>query len=317
MCILIYVPSGSNVSQEDLFNACDNNPDGFGWANITQSPDGEMSITTLRTMQDKYAIDTFLAERERDSRYPALFHARIATHGTTDVGNCHPFVVGHPSTVLAHNGILDFVDAEGHRSDTRVFAEDWLPNLGVEILDDEDYMAALENACWGSKLVVLSVDPTLSKWAYIINEGLGHWHEGCWFSNHSYEPYYYRQYVSYSGVWGPPIATAVPRVEVGVGFCDFCNYHTQFTDTVCSECGMCNQCGRWTCNCVAEEARQDDLDYQEVYITSDGELLVLTDDGWRDADLKDRYSFHERHGCWPEDYRHVGDGFDFESKVEA
>ena len=196
MCILMYAHSNASIPRKHLENACDNNPDGFGWAIITF--DGkEWGLLTDKGMKDRPIIDSFLEAREQHPSWPALFHARIATHGTTTVDNAHPFWVAENMTVLAHNGMLPIREQDG-KSDTRLFAEEWLPTLGVkELLDTDEGFEQLEDFASGSKLVVLSIDPELERFSYIVNEELGHWDQGVWYSNNSYK---YKSYsYSYSG----------------------------------------------------------------------------------------------------------------------
>jgi hypothetical protein len=190
MCLLIYMNPNTTVPFGDLETASINNPDGFGWAII-----GDNTIHVGKSMNFNEAYAEFAEVRRAVPNTPALFHLRIATHGQTNLDNCHPFLVGGDhQTVLAHNGMLDI--RGDHRSDTRIFAEEWLPTLGVaEWLDDETHVAEIEQFARGSKLVVLSVDPLLDKWAYILNEHEGDWGEaernGIWYSNSSYKQVWY------------------------------------------------------------------------------------------------------------------------------
>ncbi len=203
MCLLVFMEPNATVPSEDLEVAAVANPDGFGWAII-----GDDTIHTHRSMSFNEALSTFEQQRKLMPDRYALFHLRIATHGTTSLDNCHPFHVGGDHrTVLAHNGMLDIKG--DHRSDSRIFAEEWLPTLGAaEWLDDPQRFAELERFARGSKLVVLSVDPLLRNYAYILNESSGHWGEekhgrrGVWYSNYSYEWMPRRSYVSYGSYGG-------------------------------------------------------------------------------------------------------------------
>jgi glutamine amidotransferase len=167
-------------------NAAESNPDGFGYAFLSGD-----KIITGRGMDAKELIERFLRIREGLNECLAMFLTRYTTHGATNKANCHPFRVGgSEQIVLAHNGVLPLSESNG-RSDTRVFAEDWLPTLGIEALDDEEMYAYLETWATGSKVAVFSVDPKLKHNVYILNEHLGHWSDGIWWSNYSYLPMTY------------------------------------------------------------------------------------------------------------------------------
>ena len=186
MCLLTFMPEGINISYEKAFEAAKSNPHGFGFAihsGKTIIKDHDMSFGNLWARWEK------LREIERG---PAIFHFRITTHGLTDVDNCHPFNVGDDDkTVLAHNGILPIVmPVHETRSDTKIFAEYILPGMGgVTALDNKETFESVEEWASGSKLVVLSVNPSSVYDWYIINESLGHWLDGMWWSNKSYIRY--------------------------------------------------------------------------------------------------------------------------------
>jgi hypothetical protein len=184
MCILHYYPAGKLPNPDHLTNSCENNPDGFGWAVIA----GEL-ILTGQTMDATVAVETFTTLREQYPDSDALFHARIATHGRVTVDNCHPFFVnGRSDMVLAHNGIMPCQPKPGDiRSDTRILAEDLLMRE-FRKLDSEKTIKRLSAWVGYSKVLILSTNPRYRKSAYLINEGMGHWHYGVWYSNDSYKP---------------------------------------------------------------------------------------------------------------------------------
>jgi glutamine amidotransferase len=160
-----------------------NNPDGFGFAISTGK-----TIIKAHSMNFEEVANKF-TDLRATNKGPALFHFRIATHGSETIDNCHPFTLGQdPDTVLAHNGILPVAIPKGDkRSDTKVFAEDIMPGIGgITSLDDNDYFAKLALWAAGSKLAFLTVhDEAKFDW-YIINEKDGHWDKDMWWSNSSY-----------------------------------------------------------------------------------------------------------------------------------
>lgn len=191
MCLLTYLSPGSAVDVSGLENACDNNPDGFGWATVK---DGRLTIR--KSMDSDEAISTFVAERLAHPDSHAMFHARWATHGETSTFNVHPFYLGQGYTsVLGHNGILPDIPPKGdRRSDTRMFAEG-ISAKDIRKFDMGWYRKMLGTKIRGSKLVVLTIKPSAKSPFYIINEDDGHWDEdGHWWSNSSYEAPWWRDY---------------------------------------------------------------------------------------------------------------------------
>jgi Glutamine amidotransferases class-II len=190
MCLLTFMNEYTTASVEDLTVGADNNPDGFGFAIHAGT-----HIVRGNGLVFDHVIDEFVKQRAVHSG-PALFHSRITTHGGTTVDNCHPFQVGSDDlTVMAHNGMLP-IAAKNGRSDTRILAEDMLPEWGgAPILNSRKRRKKLGKFADGSKLVFLSANPDVQENYYIINESLGHWVGDVWWSNSSYN---YSRY-SYSG----------------------------------------------------------------------------------------------------------------------
>ena len=224
MCLLTVALPGSTQRIEDLKIACINNPDGFGYA-----VHAGKRIITGRGMDAETLIARYLADRARFPEGPAMFHARFATHGTESLDNCHPFRVGGDrEIVLAHNGILPMTVArKERRSDTRIYAEEVLPRLGVSSLDDPAWVTATEKWLGGNKIAILSTSPHLSEPIYLLNEELGAWTDDIWWSNDTYRdlpPY---------GQWPPfdgddlgeaceMCGTVLSRESILDGFCAFC-----------------------------------------------------------------------------------------------
>jgi len=186
MCMLCVIPPNVIPSRDKLEASALNNPHGFGFAIVVAS---ENRIHSERTMNADTSINRFLEMR---AKYPdgyAMWHARLATHGSTTVDNCHPFKVGHDEqTYLAHNGILPIVEPQGDlRSDTRIFAEDLLPAIGgVSALDNDQVFNLMEDFTSGSKVCILTVDPLAKHQCYLIHENKGKVDDaGVWWSNDS------------------------------------------------------------------------------------------------------------------------------------
>jgi predicted glutamine amidotransferase len=194
MCLLTFIPAGKYPDLELLESGADNNPDGHGFAIVT---DDRQSIIVGRGLNDEDVLAEFAALRSRNMNGPALFHSRIGTAGLRTTNNCHPFYVGADTrTVLAHNGILpgDAQPAkEDYRSDTRLLAEVLLPKGKLGKLISRRGRKRL--AAWmgaANKIVVLTVNPAYRNNAFILNASQGDWVGGIWYSNPSYKANYYR-----------------------------------------------------------------------------------------------------------------------------
>lgn len=203
MCLLTFMPPNVDMDYERAKTAAKANPDGFGFAihaGVAIIKDHDMNFDKLWLRW---------CDVRKTYRGAALFHFRIATHGNTDLGNCHPFDVdNNPRSVLAHNGMLPLtMPINDHRSDTKLFAEIVLPHIGgVKALDDKNFFDDVGRWASGNKMVILTVEEDVDRDWYIINENLGHWDAGVWWSNGSYKAFSYMRtpmgYPSYSNSRG-------------------------------------------------------------------------------------------------------------------
>jgi glutamine amidotransferase len=237
MCMLCLVPPNVIPSREKLENSALNNPHGFGFAIVISS---ENRIHAERTMNADTSINRFLELRAKYPEDYALWHARLATHGSTTVDNCHPFKVGGDErTYLAHNGILPILEPTGDmRSDTRIFAEDLLPAIGgVSALDNPQVMNLIEDFTSGSKVAILTVDTRAAYQAYLIHENKGHKDStGTWWSNDSC-------HLPSSRTW-----YSVKPMDFGVNdtgdYCIVCDSAVETGDELdyCPTCSSCYSC---------------------------------------------------------------------------
>lgn len=260
MCLLAYFAPGAEIDERDLFTACANNPDGFGWATLLG---GDISV---RKSMDAYeAVDSFLSARDLHPESHALFHARYATDGEVSTYNVHPFYVGQGQTsVLAHNGVLPWRPKKGAReSDTRMFAER-LSAKSIRKLDRPSVRAALGHSILGSKLVILTAKPAAGSSVYIINEDDGHWEGGTWWSNHSYLSYSTRAPLGGWSAWADA-GTALTGTE-----CPACRHYMSADDIdvyrMCSACWACLDCERdfAECLCYYADDQAGHGDYMSV-----------------------------------------------------
>jgi glutamine amidotransferase len=236
--MLCVVPPNVIPSKDKLMASALNNPHGFGFAIVVTK---ERRIIVEKTMNPDTAVNRFLELR---AQYPddyAMWHARLATHGSMTLDNCHPFPVGGDTqTYLGHNGILPVLEDKTDRSDTRIFAEDVLASMGgVKALDNEQLLNIIEDFSTGSKLCILTVDPQAKQQCYLVHEDKGKVDEaGVWWSNDScswtYGSYYTtkKSYVPYADGYGmaddediyscPNCRAILDEYMVEYGMCEFC-----------------------------------------------------------------------------------------------
>jgi len=190
MCIAIGQPADTNtLTIEQLERGWDTNPDGGGFAYI----DEDGIIVTIKDMdKDSFILQYIEAHTTYGATSPFIVHMRIATHGSVSLANCHPFKVDladeASEMVMMHNGIISKVsnDIDGtDLTDTEGLAIFVLSDLHDGWLDNAHLVSYIEDYIDYSKLVFLTTSPQLDKEMYILNESMGNWDHGVWFSNYS------------------------------------------------------------------------------------------------------------------------------------
>lgn len=247
MCLLTFINEYTIPNIDHLTCGAENNPDGFGFA----IHDGT-SIIRYSSLNYEQTLDKFLTYR-RNHNGPALFHSRITTHGGTSLDNCHPFQLGKDDlTVVAHNGMLPIKEDNG-RSDTRIFAEDLMPSWGgASLLNTKRQRKRIGKFAEGSKLVFLSANPAVLNDYYIINEHMGHWDNGVWWSNTSYKysRYSYSGGTMYASGWSKvPTKGTTPQGTADYyddWFVQDCTYVTEDGEEVWGEMWRCTICDHVT-----------------------------------------------------------------------
>ncbi|MEM0447932.1 MAG: class II glutamine amidotransferase [Thermoplasmata archaeon] len=170
MCLLIVAPDGVKLTKEEIKTANKNNPHGIGIAYY--GINNKMNV--IKNIEIKDAID-FIAELKKT---PCIIHFRLASRGTIEERNCHPFEFN--DWVMAHNGTLPIV-AEDGKSDTLTFAEKFRDCSFDELFelknDIENFVGPRNKICFFHKG---------GEKYFIINEKEGFWENGIWFSNRSH-----------------------------------------------------------------------------------------------------------------------------------
>ena len=271
MCILVVCEPNSTPTKTDLHNGACSNPHGYGFAIIAGD-----TIISERSMSAKKSIARFLELRKQYPNGYAMWHARFATHGVKNEANCHPFKVGDSDlTYLAHNGMLDVtIEKSDKRSDTRVFAEDTLPLMGgVSVLDNDTVWTMISKWASGSKICILTLDPSAKHQIYLVNENLGTWdNTGIWWSNQSHKR---TTYTTPYTVWQAP-ARDLDKAEqlaydyalkhyyqdVGEEVIDICPNCEALVDMhenpyYCNMCEICFDCDTSIMDCLCYTPDKD------------------------------------------------------------
>jgi predicted glutamine amidotransferase len=122
----------------------------------------------------------YLSVREKYPTIDIAIHFRISTHGRVNITNCHPFKV-NKTTGFIHNGVINNMAVNPDFSDTYIFNETIMKSLPVNFAENTAILELLGNYIGFSKLVIIS-----GKISSIVNEELGVWDAGNWYSNKSY-----------------------------------------------------------------------------------------------------------------------------------
>jgi predicted glutamine amidotransferase len=268
MCIAIYHDEKCFLTEEEFKNSWNSNPDGGGFMYFNDAKEIVIEKSMLYTEMYRKYYDAI--EKYSDSS-PFAVHFRIATHGSVNIDNCHPFRASAHTAVM-HNGIIPvLMEKKDKRSDTRVFVQEYMSRLPATWLDDDYLFSMVEQFVGGSKLIIMTNDPKLESYLYILNEKDGHWNEEKtkWYSNRSYCN-------SSSSVFGKYSSTQQYSLDIWddnpivspLGKCVLCD-DDAVLDNVCYNCETCMSCylNEQDCECYSS-------------------ISGMTDDQWRMYDTK-------------------------------
>jgi len=169
MCVIIWAPNGA-IPQKHVLAAMQRHRDGWGFS--VAAPN--QGVRTYRSVDR----DDFLAAWKNRVRGPVVLHARWATHGMVCRDNCHPFRVRGHALVMAHNGIISGFGSAS-KSDTLDFIERVLEPMPRGFLNDNRTVTMLEHFIGASRMLFMDKCGTVT----ILNEELGVWRRGLWYSN--------------------------------------------------------------------------------------------------------------------------------------
>lgn len=266
MCLALFCPAGKDVPLGYLEEAFRNNPHGAGFSYF----DDKGKVRRQRYMTFREFIEAYEdAKAMYGQQSPFTVHFRYATHGLTAIDNVHPFMYRGDTSVI-HNGIIDCIIDDKQMSDTASFVENYLASLPRNWYDNPFLFDMVEQYCAGSKLVILTANPSAMYQAYIVNEKSGHWKNGVWYSNQSYCAY-------------KPLLSKKKSAEVeyelydqamllddieyeGIDSCELCG-EKSVLDDVCYNCESCQIClmedDYCTCNYADDIHSMTDEQFKE------------------------------------------------------
>ena len=257
MCIAILNTKGTTLKKQLLSNCWENNGDGAGILYI----DNYNQLQTFKTLDsfDEF-YENYISIKQTFGRRNMLLHFRISTHGTINEENCHPFIVDE-NVGFIHNGMISNVPDSVQYSDTNMLNRTLLQKMKVGFEQDDDVLDFLMSLIGsGNKLVFLNKN---NEWS-IVNEGAGHWHLGCWFSNDSYKAV--NDWYDFGGV--------KKKKSKGsrVGFTPYYSYQDFYNDydyndgygtaknNYCTDCGINlygeNEISRGTCDYCDRDSKK-------------------------------------------------------------
>lgn len=230
MCVICHLPTGTEISENELRNCWVNNDDGGGYMFVDDN--GHINIKKYMKY-DQYAERFKQDFNKFAGRTPFVLHFRIGTDGVNNIKNVHPFQV-NSKLAFCHNGILPCrPEHKDERSDTRIFNDKFLSQLPKDFLRYPGITNLIRGYIGSSygganKLAFLDSDKNV----VILNKHLGEDSEGRWFSNNSFREY--NHYGSYGdwGEWGN-----YPAVRYG-GNSGETNNSSAFTPQTCIYCNV-------------------------------------------------------------------------------
>ena len=176
MCIISIKKRGVKFQSTETIKAmCDNNPDGFSMVYQIGKCKPEIYKTLNKEkFLNQYKKITTMYDADNVSMF---IHARIKTHGTKRIENCHGWKAD--GLIFAHNGILP-IDNRGDMTDSETFFRDL-------------FIPAYEKGGWEGGERAINAVIGRSKFVFMDDKGAirkyGNWIEvdGIFYSNETYK----------------------------------------------------------------------------------------------------------------------------------
>jgi predicted glutamine amidotransferase len=178
MCIAILnTKKAGRLPKSHIKNSWDNNDMGAG---LLWNESNKLSV--FKTYDYDEYISKYNELRDNANIGNIVLHFRIATSGYKGEHNLHPFLVSD-TLGFVHNGVIKGLGNKQF-SDTYEF-NDMLKKFKHNFLTCDMSKYFISEYIGYSKLLFLDADDKYT----IINEELGKWADGNWYSNDSYKQY--------------------------------------------------------------------------------------------------------------------------------
>lgn len=183
MCIIAIKFKGTDfIPAKNIKACCDNNGDGFAMA---WNHNGRLKV--FKTMDKNEFVAHYITTiKELDPKETGMvIHARIATHGSKRVENCHLWTEGE--LAFAHNGILSNIPARDDLTDSETFFRDYF--LPVVRTNGWEFALKMSRAIIGSsKFAWINANGDICPMGDYIKEEFDGLKGKHYFSNRSYIP---------------------------------------------------------------------------------------------------------------------------------
>lgn len=192
MCVICINPKGKGFpSKKNIQNCADANPDGFA---IMWNEDGIVkNYKTLKKDEFMKFYEKFVKEHDHKTT-ACVIHARIKTHGSLKLSNCHCWTALENQIGFAHNGILSIAN-RGDLTDSETYFRDiFLPVFEWSHHNWAVAEKTVDAIIGTSKFAFLTGDGEIHKYGHYIK------HQGSLYSNSSYEDRVYYTSSRYSGI---------------------------------------------------------------------------------------------------------------------
>lgn len=176
MCIAILnTKKAGRLPKQQIQNSWDNNDMGAG---LLWSKDNKLNV--FKTYEYDEYIEKYNEIRDDKSVGNIVLHFRIATSGYNGEHNLHPFLT-NDNLGFVHNGVIRGLGNKSF-SDTYQF-NDMLKKFNHNFIECEMTKYFISEYIGYSKLIFLDNKDRYT----IINEEMGKWSSGNWYSNDSYK----------------------------------------------------------------------------------------------------------------------------------
>lgn len=190
MCLIMFKENAQGVFTNRHFKSMiTRNQNGLG---IMYIGDDNRVHVEKSVGTDKQKFQLWQKHKHRDSY---AMHARLTTHGHTNLANCHPYKIlsiddgDARDLYMMHNGVLrDAPETDKTMSDTWHFVEYILKPIAktnIELLwNNEEFQQWLQTTIKGSKLLFMrSPEEGIENNVLILNAEDGKEVDNCWLSN--------------------------------------------------------------------------------------------------------------------------------------